>query len=95
MPDKLSDVYDLMTATPEEVAQTQKKTGHDLKQTEKALAILRKGGKTAYKRAFKTLLPDSREWWEEFVEEEEYPANDEGLKKYPWLYCPLVWYDYL
>lgn len=71
-----------MTATPEQVAQTQKETRHDRVQTDKAAAILRKGGKTAYEKALKTLLSDSREWWQEFVEEEEYQTNGEGLASF-------------
>jgi len=33
----------------------------------------------AYDKALRALLPDSREWWEQYVEEEEYQATAEGL----------------
>ena len=82
LPDKPTDTQDLITASPEQVAQAQKETRHDREQTDKAAAILRKGGKTAYEKALKTLLSDSREWWQEYVEEEEYQANDEGLAEF-------------
>lgn len=82
LPDKPTDSQNLMTATPEQVAQTQKETRHDRVQTDKSAAILRKVGKTAYEKALKTLLSDSREWWQEFVEEEEYQTNGEGLASF-------------
>lgn len=82
MPAKPTDAHDLMTATPEEVAETQIEARLDWEQTEKALTILKKNGNAAYEKALKALLPDSREWWQEYVEEEEYQANGEGLTKF-------------
>lgn len=79
MPGKLTDMQDLMTATPEEVAQSQEETRHDSECTRKASAILRKGGPTAYNKALKALLPDSRDWWANYVEEGEYQPDSEGL----------------
>ena len=51
-----------------------------LEATEKAAAILRRGGASAYDRALKALLPDSRDWWHEHVEEGEgeYESNADG-----------------
>lgn len=74
-----ADMQELMMATPEEVAQSQKETRHDRECTEKAAAILSKGGPSAYGKAIKALLPDSRDWWEEYVKEGEYKPDSEGL----------------
>jgi len=82
MPDRPSDMQDLIQATPEQVTQSQKETRHDLECTEKASAILRKGGPVAYQKALKALLPDSRVWWESHVEEDEYQPNSEGLAEF-------------
>jgi len=79
MPDKPSDMQDLMAATPEQISQSQKEARHDREHTGKAAAILRKGGPTAYDKALKALIPDSRDWWQEYVEEGEYQATAEGL----------------
>jgi hypothetical protein len=76
---KGTDLRDLMDMTPEEIAEQQQKTQHDLEATRKAAAILRRGGANAYDKALRALLPDSREWWEQYVEEEEYPATADGL----------------
>ena len=77
--DRGSDVQDLMTATPEEIAERQQEARRDLEATERVAAILRKGGANAYERALRGLLADSREWWQEYVEEGEYQPNAEGL----------------
>jgi hypothetical protein len=74
-----TDIRDLMDMNPEDVAESQQSARHDLDATNKASAILHKGGNQAYEKALRALLPDSREWWERHLEEEEYPANAEGL----------------
>lgn len=79
MPDKPTDMQDLMDATPEQIAESQKETRHDSECSQKASAILRKGGASAYNKALKALLPDSRDWWEQYVEEGEYQPDSEGL----------------
>jgi hypothetical protein len=79
MPDNPSDIHDLMSATPEDVVQMQNETRLDREHTDKAAALLRKGGPSAYEKALKALLPDSREWWQEYVEEEEYQPTPDGL----------------
>jgi hypothetical protein len=73
------DLPDLMLATPKEVAEQQRDAELDLVSTRKAAAILRKGGANAYSKARRALTPDSRDWWDDQVEEEEYPATAEGL----------------
>ena len=79
---KGSDLRDMMTMTPEEIAERQRDTRHDLEATQKAAAILRRGGANAYDKALRALLPDSRDWWQEYIEGEEYPATAEGLAEF-------------
>lgn len=77
-----TDIRDLMDLTPEEVAERQQDANHDLTATRKANQILRRGGANAYDKALRALQPDSREWWQGHVEEEEYPADAEGLASF-------------
>lgn len=77
-----TDIRDLMDLKPEDVTESQRAARHDLAATNKASAILRKGGDRAYDKALRTLLPDSREWWESHVEEDEYTADAEGLASF-------------
>ena len=77
-----SELADLMTETPEQIAETQREAAFDLQATEKARAILRKSGPNAYERALRVLREDSRYWWEEEVEKGDYPTNAEGLAQF-------------
>lgn len=77
-----ADLPDLLTATPEEIAERQRNAELDLAATQKAAAILRKGGPKAYEKARRALIPESRDWWDEHVEEEEYPATADGLAEF-------------
>jgi hypothetical protein len=77
-----TDVRDLLDLTPDDVAESQKSAALDLAATRKAAAILRKGGSNAYAKARRALLQDTRDWWDESVEEEEHPATAEGLAEY-------------
>lgn len=74
-----SDLREFMDGTPEELAQRQQDAALDLAATQRAAAILRKGGPNAYTKARRTLIQESRDWWDEHVEEEEHPATAEGL----------------
>jgi len=74
-----SDLRELVSMTPEDVAERQRDARHDLEATRKAAEILRRGGANAYDKALRALLPDSRDWWQEYVEEEEYAEGAEGL----------------
>ncbi|MBK9441308.1 MAG: hypothetical protein IPN53_08315 [Comamonadaceae bacterium] len=74
-----TDIRDLMDLKPADVAESQQSARHDLEATNKASAILRKGGDRAYDKALRTLLPDTREWWQEYVDDEEYTADATGL----------------
>lgn len=79
---KGTDLRDLMAMTPKDVAERQRHARHDLEATQKAAAILRRGGANAYDKALRALLPDSRDWWQECVEEAEYPETAEGLAEF-------------
>ncbi len=76
---KGTEIRDLVALTPEEIAERQRDAEHDLAATRKAAAILRRGGAKAYDKALRTLLPESRDWWQEYVDDEEYPATADGL----------------
>lgn len=77
-----TDVRDLLDMTPDDVAESQKSATLDLAATQKAAAILRKGGPNAYAKARRALMANSRDWWDEHVEEESYPATAEGLAEF-------------
>ena len=77
-----TDIRDLMDLKPEDVTESQRAARHDLDATNKASAILRKGGDRAYEKALRALLPDSRDWWDSYVDEEEYTADSEGLASF-------------
>lgn len=79
---KGTDIRDLVGMTPEEVAVQQRDARADLDATDKATAVLRRGGPSAYERALRALRADSRDWWREFVADEEYPETAEGLDEF-------------
>lgn len=74
-----ADIHNLMDLKPDDVAESHKSAKHDIEATNKASAILRKGGDHAYHRALRALLPDTREWWKNHLEDEEYTADATGL----------------
>lgn len=71
-----------MTATPEEIAEHQRDAELDMVATRKAAAIIRKAGADSYEKARRALILESRNWWDEHVEEEPYPATAEGLAQF-------------
>lgn len=77
-----ADLRDLLDATPEGLAERQRDAEIDLAATRKAAAILRKGGAKAYEKARRALIRESRDWWDEQVEDEEHPATAEGLAEF-------------
>lgn len=79
---KGTDLQDLMTATPEDMAERQRDAKLDLAATRKAVAILRWGRTDAYEKARRALLPGSRDCWDDYVEDKEYPATAEGLAQF-------------
>ena len=80
---KGADVRELVTATPDEIAERQRQAALDQQATERAAAILDKGGANAYDKALRALPADSRDEWREWVEDEEgYEATAEGLAEF-------------
>ena len=69
--------------TPDEVAEGQRDARSDLEATQKAQAILGRGGSSAYEKALRALRADSRDWWFECVEEGEYEAAFERVSVRP------------
>ena len=72
-------IQDLMDLKPEEVTENHQSAKHDVDVTNKASAILRKGGDRASDTALRALLPDTREWWQNYVDDEDYTADATGL----------------
>jgi len=74
-----TDIRNLMDLKPDDVAESHQSAKHDIDATNKASAILRKGSDRAYDKALRALLPDTRKWWQNYVDDEEYPADATGL----------------
>jgi hypothetical protein len=74
-----TNLRDLFDSTPEGTAESMKDAELDLVAGQKAAAILRKGGANAYAKARQALTPDSRDWWDEHVADEDHPATADGL----------------
>ena len=77
-----TDLRELLAVTPEENAEGLRSAELDLAAGQKAAAILRKGGAKAYEKARRALIPESRDWWDEQVADEEYPATADGLAEF-------------
>lgn len=77
-----TDLRDLLNMTPDYVSQRQRESRHDLEATRKAAGILRRGGANAYSKALRALQPDSRDWWQENVDDEEFAATADGLTEF-------------
>ena len=77
-----TDLRDLFDSTPDENAESLNIAELDLAAGQKAAAILRKGGANAYEKARRALTPESRDWWDDRVAEEEHPATAEGLAEF-------------
>lgn len=77
-----ADLREFMEGTPEEIAERQRDAELDLVATQRTAAILRKGGPNAYAKARRALIQESRDFWDEHVEEESYPATAEGLAEF-------------
>lgn len=82
MPDEPFDWIGIMKSTPEEVEQTQRETKEYRQSIEKIQKYLRKGGEKAYEKAVRAMDPDDQETWQEWVKEEEYTPDAEGLREY-------------
>lgn len=77
-----ADLPGLLAATADEIVARQRHAELDLDATDKAGAILRKGDAEAYEKARLALLIDSRDWWDEFVGAETFPATAAGLAEF-------------
>ena len=77
-----ADLREFMDAKPEEIAESQRDAERDLAATQRAAAILRKGAVNCYEKAHRALRQDSRDWWNDYVEDEEYPATADGLAEF-------------
>lgn len=77
-----TDLRDLMPMTSDEVADQQQDAEHDLEATQKAAEILRRGDPKAFEKALRALRAGSQDWWRQFVEEEEYTPDAEGLAEF-------------
>jgi hypothetical protein len=79
------DVGDALRATSEQTAQELRENREAQTAAEKALTILRADKENAYQRALEALIPGTREWGLETLEdwaeepEPEYEASVEGL----------------
>jgi hypothetical protein len=79
------DVGDALRATSEQTAEELRENREAQTAAEKALTILRAGKENAYQRALEALIPGTREWWLETLEEwaeepePEYEASVESL----------------
>ncbi len=76
------DFRDLMSMTPEELKSREREAIRDLEATEKAEQILSSNRANAYANAVKALLPDSRHWWQDQVDDEEAEAAIESLRDF-------------
>lgn len=74
-----ADLHDLMGESPEELIERQHTTTQDFASLRKAEDILVKGGPDAYAKAKRALMQDARDWWDEYLAEDAYPATADGL----------------
>ena len=74
-----TDIRNFMDLKPEDVAKSHQYARHDIETSNKASAILRKGGDRAYDKALRALMPDTREWWQDHLDDEDYTADATGL----------------
>lgn len=72
----------MLNASAERIAERQQAAEADLAATRKAAAILAKRSPIAYEKARRALRPDSRDWWDIQVRDEESPATAEGLAEF-------------
>lgn len=76
------DYRDLMSTTQEDLHARELEALGDLEATEKADQILRGNKVNAYTKALKTLLPDSQQWWQDQLDDEEVEATAESLRDF-------------
>lgn len=76
---RINDLSDLINLTPDENAASLRDAELDVEASERAWAVLRRGGAQAYKKALQALLPHTRDWFDEQVDDGEHTADAEGL----------------
>lgn len=76
------DFRDLMSMTSEDLKSREQEAVRDLEATEKAEKILLSNRANAYAKAVKALLPDSRDWWQDQVDDEEVEASVKSLRDF-------------
>ena len=76
------DFRDLMSMTQEELNNRKQEALRDLEATEKADQILRHNRVSSYAKALKALRPDSRDWWQNQLDEGEAEATQEALRDF-------------
>lgn len=76
------ELLEIVAASTDEITERLRDAELDLAATQKAISILRKGGTSAYERARRALIPESRDWWDESVETQAYPATVQGLEDF-------------
>ncbi len=74
-----ADIRNFMDLKPEDVAESHQNARYDIETSNRASAILRKGGDRAYDKALRALMPDTREWWQDNLDDEDYTADATGL----------------
>jgi hypothetical protein len=74
------DYRDLMSTTRQDLQVRELEALADLEATEKADQILQDNKTNAYKKALKTLLPESQHWWQDQLDDEEVEATAESLQ---------------
>ena len=76
------DFRDLMSMTQEELNNRKQEALRDLEATEKADQILYLNKTNGYAKALKALLPDTRDWWQDQLDEGEAEATPEALRDF-------------
>ncbi len=93
-----TDLHDVMKHTPEQAIRYYHDATIDLAATNKAAEILRKGGHKAYKNAQRALTEAYLSFWQEHLDEKEYPDTAEGLSQFIreilWPICVRTEYEY-
>jgi hypothetical protein len=75
-------VRDLLDLTPETIAESQKSAELDLAAGHKRRRRSCARAARMPTKARRALIPESRDWWDEHVAEEEHPATAEGLAEF-------------
>jgi len=77
-----TDLHDVMKSTPKDTIHYQQRAKVDLAATNKAAEILRKGGSKAYEKAQRALSSENLNFWNDCVDDNEYPDTAEGLSQF-------------